>query len=64
MRATEGDRIVIRGKTVERPDRRGEILEVRRIDGGPPYLVLFDDRHESIVYPGADFVIERSSESV
>jgi len=60
MHATVGDRIVIRGKTVERPDRRGEILEVRGIDGGPPYLVVFDDRHESIVYPGADFVIEHT----
>jgi hypothetical protein len=41
MHATVGDRIVIRGKIVERPDRRGEILEVRGIDGGPPYLILF-----------------------
>ena len=60
MRATVGDRIIIRGRTVERPDRRGEILEVRGIDGGPPYLVAFDDRHESIVYPGADFVVEHT----
>jgi len=60
MRATQGDRIVIRGKTVETPDRHGEVIEVRGQDGGPPYLVRFDDRHESVVYPGADFVIEHT----
>jgi hypothetical protein len=48
---------VIRGKTVESVDRHGEIIEVRGTEGGPPYLVRFDDRHESVVYPGSDFVV-------
>lgn len=58
MRAMQGDRIVIRGKTVETPDRHGEIIEVRGQENGPPYLVRFADGHESVIYPGADFVIE------
>jgi len=60
MRASEGDRIIIRGKTVETPDRHGQVTQVRGADGGPPYLVTFDDGHESVVYPGPDFVIETS----
>jgi hypothetical protein len=41
-------------------DRTGEILEVRGPEGGPPYLVRFDDGHESLVYPGPDTVVEES----
>lgn len=60
MQAHTGDRIIIRGKTVETPDRHGTILEVRGDDGNPPYLVKFEDGHETIVYPGSDFVIEHA----
>ena len=60
MHATTGDRILIRGRTVETPDRHGEIVEVRGADGGPPYLVRFENGHESIVFPGSDFVVEHA----
>lgn len=59
MKAAPGDRIVIRGTTVESADRHGEILEVRGPDGAPPYSVRFDDGHETIMFPGGDFVVER-----
>ncbi|MFI5086358.1 MAG: DUF1918 domain-containing protein [Actinomycetales bacterium] len=59
MKAAAGDRIIIRGKTVESSDRHGEITEVRGTDGSPPYSVRFDDGHETIVFPGGDFVVER-----
>lgn len=58
MNTTVGERILIRGKTVESPDRHGEIVEVRGPDGQPPYLVRFDDGHETLVYPGSDTIIE------
>jgi Domain of unknown function (DUF1918). len=58
MQATVGERIVIRGKTVEVPDRHGEIVEVRGPDGTPPYLVRFDDGHETLVFPGTDTTVE------
>ena len=61
MQATAGDRIVIRGKTVETPDRHGEIVEVRGENGGPPYLVKFENGHETVVYPGSDFVVEHQA---
>jgi hypothetical protein len=58
MQAKPGDRITIRGRAVGNPDRHGEIIEARGADGGAPYVVKFDDGHESIVYPGADVVLD------
>lgn len=58
MRARPGDRIVIRGRTVETPDRHGEIIEVRGDNGEPPYRVRFGEGRESVVYPGSDFIVE------
>jgi hypothetical protein len=60
MNAVQGDRIVIRGRTVESADRHGEIVEVKGANGEPPYLVRFDDGHESVVYPGGDFAVEKA----
>ena len=36
----------------------GEVLEVRGENGAPPYLIRFDDGHESLVFPGTDCVVE------
>lgn len=58
MRAQVGDRLHVRGRTVDHPDRTGRIVEVRGADGAPPYLVRFDDGHERLVYPGPDAVVE------
>ncbi|WP_157001686.1 DUF1918 domain-containing protein [Agromyces laixinhei] len=58
MHATVGERLIIHGKQVGQAARRGEILEVRGDEGGPPYLVRFDDGHETLLYPGADCEIE------
>jgi hypothetical protein len=58
MLAREGDRICIHGRTVETHDRNGLILEIHGANGEPPYLVRFDDGHETLVYPGTDTVIE------
>jgi Domain of unknown function (DUF1918) len=60
MNAAQGDRIVIHGRTVGSADRHGEILEVRGENGAPPYFVRFDDGHESVVFPGGDFVVEKT----
>jgi hypothetical protein len=60
MKAAAGDRITIRGTTVESTDRHGLILEVKGTDGAPPYHVRFDDGHETIIFPGGDFIVERN----
>ncbi|MGH3868801.1 MAG: DUF1918 domain-containing protein [Pseudonocardiaceae bacterium] len=59
MHATVGDRVHIKGRNVGMQDHVGEILEVRGLEGEPPYLVRFNDGHESLVYPGPDCMIEQ-----
>ncbi len=59
MQARVGDRIVIRGHRVGEPIRDGEILEVRGPDGGPPYIVRWEDSgHETLFFPGSDALID------
>ncbi|MGA0568309.1 DUF1918 domain-containing protein [Rathayibacter sp. KR2-224] len=58
VHASVGERIVIRGTTVETPDRHGEIVEVRGENGAPPYVVRFDDGRETLVFPGTDATVE------
>ncbi|MBI3688360.1 MAG: DUF1918 domain-containing protein [Actinobacteria bacterium] len=58
MHAAVGDRLHVRGHTVGEHDRIGEIIEVRGADGAPPYLVQFEDGHETLVFPGPDAVVE------
>lgn len=59
LTATVGDRLVIRGHRVGEPDRDAEIIEVRGVDGGPPFLVRWgEDGHESLLFPGTDAIIQ------
>ena len=59
MKAKVGDRLVIKGHYVGAPDRDAEILEVRGEDGGPPYIVRWEETgHETLFFPGSDAVIE------
>lgn len=58
MKASVGERIVIRSTAVGVPDRDGEVLEVHGQDGAPPYLVRWSDTgHVALVFPGPDAVI-------
>jgi hypothetical protein len=58
MRAEIGDRLHVRGRKVGDHDRLGEVMEVRGENGSPPYLIRFEDGHESLVFPGPDCVVE------
>lgn len=59
MRASAGDRLVIKGHHVGEPDRDAEILEVRGENGDPPYFVRWsDDGHEGLFFPGSDAEVE------
>ncbi|MEZ5260049.1 MAG: DUF1918 domain-containing protein [Ilumatobacteraceae bacterium] len=54
-----GDRIVIHGHPAGKPDRTGEILEVRGAQGDPPYVVSWDDSgHTTLFYPGTDCTVQ------
>jgi len=58
MQAAIGDRIVIKGHHIGEPDRDCEVLEVRGADGGPPYLVRWEqDGHEALFFPGSDAAV-------
>jgi hypothetical protein len=57
-KASPGDRVIIHGHHQGEHARDGEILEVQGEDGAPPYLVRWDDGHESSVYPGSDLLIQ------
>jgi hypothetical protein len=62
MRASVGDRIVIRGHRVGEPDRDCEVLEVKGPDGRSPYVVRWgQDGHEALFFPGSDARVEPSS---
>jgi len=52
MRAKPGDRIVLAGELVSQPTRSGEVLEARGAEGGPPYVVRWEDGHTSTMFPG------------
>ena len=58
MRAEVGDEIVVRGRHVGDEDRRGVITEVHGEVGGPPYLVRWENGHESMFMPSSDSVVE------
>jgi Domain of unknown function (DUF1918) len=58
MQAQVGDRLHMHGRVVGAGDRLAEVVDVRGPNGAPPYLVRFADGHESLVYPGADCVVE------
>jgi hypothetical protein len=60
VRATVGDCIVIRGHRVGEPDRACEVLEVRGVDGGSPYVVRWGDSgHETLFFPGSDATVQQ-----
>ena len=64
MKASVGDRIIIKGHYVGEPDRDAEILEVHGDDGAPPYLVRWDeDGHEGLFFPGSDATLEHFARS-
>jgi Domain of unknown function (DUF1918) len=63
MKAKVGDWLVIKGLTIDTPDRRGLITDVRNGDGSPPYVVHWlDDEHVATVFPGSDATVVTADE--
>lgn len=58
LRAKCGDRLVIRGHHQGEPRQDGEILKILGAEGAPPYLVRWEDGHESEVFPGSDAFVQ------
>jgi hypothetical protein len=60
MKASVGDRIIVKGLHLGEPDREGEIVAVDRPDGSPPYQVRWvADGHVSLLFPCVDAIVER-----
>lgn len=58
MQANVNDRLVVRSHHIGEADKEAVVLEVRGEDGTPPYLVRWDDGHESLFFPSADTDVE------
>ena len=60
MRAAIGDKVVLLTHHVGARERKRTaiILAVEGHNGGPPYLVRWEDGHESRLTPGVDAMIE------
>ena len=58
MHAEVGDEIVVRGRHVGDVDRKGVVIEARGEGGAPPYLVRWDNGHESVFMPSSDTGVE------
>lgn len=58
MQAKVGDELTVRGRHQGDEDRHGKIIEIHGEDGAPPYLVRWQDDHESIFFPTSGIVVE------
>jgi hypothetical protein len=59
MYANVGDELIIEGHRVGLPRRTGKVEETRGADGGPPYVVRWDDTgRTTLLFPGPDCRIE------
>ncbi len=63
MQAVVGDRLHVHGRVVGTPDQTSVIIEIRGVNGSPPYVVRHDDGHEALVYPGPDASVEHPREA-
>lgn len=61
MKASVGDRLVVRATHVDGPTRDGEVLEVHGEDGAPPYVVRWSDGHEGLYFPGSDAAVRHTT---
>jgi Domain of unknown function (DUF1918) len=58
MYASVGDRLRIVGKHAGNRARSGVVREVHGKNGEPPYVVLWEDGHETTFFPGPDVVVD------
>ncbi len=54
MHAQAGDRITVKGRHQGDGERHGEVIQVDGPDGAPPYLIRWEDGHDSLFFPSSD----------
>jgi Domain of unknown function (DUF1918) len=57
MRAEVSDELAVRGRHVGDADRTGVIIEIHGYGGTPPYLVRWEDGHESVFSLSSDTLV-------
>ncbi|MEL6890205.1 MAG: DUF1918 domain-containing protein [Actinomycetota bacterium] len=64
MKASVGDRVIVAGRHLGERRRTGRIVEVRGVDGAPPYRVEWDeDGRTTLYFPSYDCRVESPSEA-
>lgn len=58
LRAVPGDRLVVEGHHQGESQRDGEIVEVQGEDGGPPFVVRWEDGTTTTLYPSSDVKVQ------
>jgi hypothetical protein len=53
MQAAVRDTLTVKAARQGEAERHGKIIEVRGLDGHPPYVVLWQDEHESQFLPAS-----------
>ena len=61
MQAVIGDRLHIHSRAVGQTPQLAEVIKIHGESGAPPYLVRYEDGHESLVFPGPDCTIEHAT---
>ena len=54
MHAQVGDQLTVKGRHQGDEERHGEIIQADGPDGAPPYLVRWQDGHDSLFFPSSD----------
>src|SRR5580658_9219111 len=58
MQAETGDGLTVQGRRQGDEARHGVIVEVHGAAGAPPYLVRWEDGHESVFFPATGTMVE------
>jgi hypothetical protein len=65
MRASVGDRLIIKGVHLGDPERDGEIIAIEGPDGAPPWQVRWEtDGHVSLFFPGPDVTVRHLEHAI
>lgn len=58
MQAAVGDTLTVKGVHQGEADRHGKIIEVHGRNGEPPYVVRWQDEHESLFFPSSGTLVQ------
>jgi Domain of unknown function (DUF1918) len=59
MNAEVGDTLTVKAVRQGEADRHGKIIEIHGQNGEPPYVVRWQDDHESLFFPSSGTVVEQ-----